>query len=305
MPSILCALFLTAGPRRRSPARQRQRPRPASLCAAVAAACWCASAAAAPVTASASWKHLRFEVTDLDPNDGIEAGYRFGIPGSPSQHVQSEAIVTLGPDWVHAGHEASETDQVLDFLQPVAIQVSRPTRGASAWLDPATGAEASSYVGGQGVATAAVDSFRQLFPSWPPGTLGIVLTPHTQLTVSFDLTLRATDAGLLDGLQTRAGASAYIQTYIPGNPEDPISAEGISTVPDSFADTVERSVVLSSSVFNRSATEVDAGIGLHITSFAAAVPEPSTWALLGPGLAALGAAPRRRPGGKRREGQDA
>ncbi|WKB56157.1 PEP-CTERM sorting domain-containing protein [Eleftheria terrae] len=143
--------------------------------------------------------------------------------------------------------------------------------------------------------------------------MGVVLKPNTQLLVSFELVMRVSDAGLLGSDVTQAGATAYLQTYIPVDPDMPsgggsMEAESLHTTRDSFAETLERSVTLSSFVSNPLGKELDISLGLNLVSYAGAapwpdttpppVPEPSTYGLLALGLGALGFCRVRRQAAK-------
>lgn len=286
---------------------------------AVAAACMAVAAtpALADAYSTATIGNVTVTLIDLDPNDGIAAGITF--QPDPTKYyggalVRGEA--NLGPN----GSQDPGT-QYKSFFNRGAWQDTDVSGGVEVGLATVSGSVAASATGvgftgltleGSALSTAEQRSHIWAYasvPGNPFGHLDYVLTANTRVVFSFDVSLSAsTTIGHVPGAPDSESASAMAGLYASG-----FAPDGTTLVEDlqergvgvAYAEgdpygggSDSWSGVLSASFSNLSATSTQGEFWAYATisgdSVIAAVPEPSTWAMLLGGLGLVGAYARRR-----------
>ena len=222
-------------------------------------------AAQAEATASAQLNSFRYEVIDLDLTDGIDAKLTLDDTG---------AIVMAG---YYASLEGTPLPDPLDYHPGEGTAaVAHATGNASATLTATGASAAAAFHGPQG----------ELFGQALSGH-NFTLTANTRLVLHADATVSGTITADHYGY---SNAITFISYRLPGDTEDTVVEDAIVSymgLPDARALTVG---------FSTGADSVSGTYGFSAGAYGtvAAVTEPSTYAMLGLGLAALGWRGRRQ-----------
>ncbi|WEF33101.1 PEP-CTERM sorting domain-containing protein [Pseudoduganella chitinolytica] len=222
-------------------------------------------AAQAEATAAAQLTNFRYEVIDLDLADGIDAKLTLDDTG---------AVVMAG---YYASLEGTPLPDPFDYHPGEGTAaVTHATGNASATL-AANGASASaSFHGPQG----------ELFGQALSGH-NFTLTANTRLVLYADATVSGTVNADHYGY---SNAITFISYRLPGDAEDTVVEDSLVSylgLPDARALTIG---------FSTGDASVSGIYGFSAGAYGtvAAVPEPSTYAMLGLGLAGIGWCARRR-----------
>jgi hypothetical protein len=222
-------------------------------------------AAQAEATATAQLNNFRYEVIDLDLADGIDAKLTLDDTG---------AIVMAG---YYASLEGTPLPDPLDYHPGEGTAtVTHATGNASATLTATGASAATSFHGPQG----------ELFAQALSGH-NFTLTANTRLVLYADAAVSGTVNPDHYGY---SNAITFITYRLPGDADDTVVEDGIVSymgLPDTRALTVG---------FSTGAESVSGTYGFSAGTYGtvAAVPEPSTYAMLGLGLAAIGWCARRQ-----------
>jgi hypothetical protein len=277
----------------------------------------CASPALADAYGSATIGNVTVTVIDLDPNDGIAAGIAF-MP-DPTKYYGGALVrgyANTGPN----GSQDPGT-QLKTFFVRGAWQATNVHDGATVDLAHVQGDLTGS---GSGVgfsdlslegAAGSTATGRSHFWGWgsvpgnPGGHLDYVLAANTKVVFSIDASLNAgTTIGHVAGAPDSESAMAMVGLYASGTaPDGTTLVEDLQerTARVAYVDgapmgggTDSWSGVVTASFSNvglqGSAGEFWAYASIEGDSVVAAVPEPSTWAMLLGGLAFVGTRLRRR-----------
>lgn len=262
------------------------------------------------IGAWASIQNLSFSVIDLDVNDGVAASMSFaqGVYG-PGGHTIANAWTSLDSNAL--GEQLSGLPLNTEFMLPTSHASSQDGVFASTTVT-ANGMSSSALatvLGAEGVAAASARSqFDGIYaPSYP---YTIWLTPNTQLVVS---ALASTFATVGTGCSDPFGycGSAYADARLVGRRiEDNRIAEhfvsaftsnaglgGLTFTDAARAPTVQStgsSGLLSITFTNATAAAVSQHLTVETAAVVTAVPEPSTYALIGMGLALVVSARRKK-----------
>jgi len=222
-------------------------------------------AAQAEATATAQLSGFRYEVIDLDLTDGIDAKLTLDDTG---------AIVMAG---YYASLEGTPLPDPLDYHPGEGTAaVTHATGNASATLTATAAGATATFHGTQG----------ELFGQALSGH-NFTLTANTRLVLYADATVGGTVNADYYGY---SNAITFITYRLPGDAEDTVVEEGIVSymgLPDARALTIG---------FSTGADGVSGTYGFSAGAYGtvAAVPEPSTYAMLGLGLVAIGWRARRQ-----------
>jgi PEP-CTERM motif len=267
----------------------------------------------------ASITDLKFEVTDLRPDDGVAAGFLAGksrISGSASYAADMVVVDTWPGLFAQEGYVVSQvkTDQAIkDVSGGPDFKFGLSDNAAS------FGRSGGEYVAELGVRGSALldNSFNygpsaELIAGATITTQSWVLKPGTEVRISgiFDLLIRndlsQATGGLLDGLGTlqQASSGAFISLSVVGD------AAGVLVGPSTVSRTVDSGVLFIDQQVDQSLNEgfelvarntgnTDVILNSQLafgTRYTAAVPvpEPSAWALMLAGVALAGLSARRR-----------
>lgn len=268
-------------------------------CALIAAV---VPASAVSAGAKASMTNIRFEITDLDLNDGVDASYAF-IPNSGSWmegYLPTGSVADAGQPWTFSPDP---------FATISDVSGDGMTWSYSAAIGPdsltASAFETRPGAGGHGAATVMAGLNHGSFEAPILSRLLLVVTPHTQLTITADLAAEATtecSPADLAAYNCRAVAWSFVQfvgAYALGDSRvmdySGGGVAGVSAVNNGSeyltgaetwaANPNDESVVLSFQAY------VYADSSLYGVT---AVPEPATGSLAILGLGAVAWAARRR-----------
>ena len=249
--------------------------------------------AMALVTTSASLTDLRYELVDLDPNDGITPYVEFT--------GESFARAKEG-NYCHAANCVKATGS---FTEPAFASVG----GGSATVSPA-GLFAEGRWGNS--STDAADGQVLAFRSFEfnalaryQGALGhplFVVSANTGLRITGQYTLQAsvdpfrTPEPLLRGTEYGAAGVFFTSRFLAGpNPSRSVSARADwLSEPDHAFESGEISVLLRNDKSHQAT--LWGKWGVNVTNSIPDIPEPSTYALMLAGLVVVGATAWRRAG---------
>jgi hypothetical protein len=220
----------------------------------------------AQVTSTASITGFNYKLVDLDPNDGI----------APSLTVTNPYY------WITAAAYPDNSG----YPDPIQI-ISTP---GTASITIASGTTASTYNGANASSNLTIYGASPRFDSNVITQWNFVLTPHTAVVVSGFGTIHGEQTG---GLQAGADLQVFAAYYAhPNDQYEQYLSDGMYTY---YGQDQSRALNLT---FSSGDGELDGRFGLSTNTqgqgIAAAVPEPSTYAMLLSGLAALALAKRRR-----------
>jgi hypothetical protein len=240
------------------------------------------SAAAVPALAvevrvSTSLQNMRIDVADLDPNDGIEAGYSFSPNSGPTVHYSFEehSVYTTSSVPITGFSDTTKTMRTLADGHSSAFLGTTPTTMLSVLLldsnDPNFDASATVFIGGN-----------------------LLVSPHTSISLSAYGLWSSPTAPYT--LHTEFGLSLAM-----GNKFDPdgysmTSDRGTIPVSATLTNDTDKVKVMTYQ-FTVSAGASPALFAAMAPEYLPAVPEPATATMALAGLAGLlGWSRRRRPG---------
>lgn len=231
--------------------------------------------------AETSISNIRIEVADLNPDDGIDAGYEYANgPAEWAPAGGSRTLLTVGSNWFGPDVISLEAP-TSGYLEAMAHQFSVTGRHARAGVLAAGGLAASASVERYGY-VGAVASTHTLRSSLVERLLQ--LTPYTQVSVSFE---------------------AAVHAFAPPDAEATAIANGSLTVGGGYGTRTSIAAIIRSDDENRSFEQAQSFtlttsnttgnyLPLYLlfnasgSVFVPAIPEPSSWALLLIGIGVLG-----------------
>lgn len=215
--------------------------------------------------ASADISQLRYELIDLDPNDGI-------IPEIVITGASTEVIVELQfPNGDREGRQ---------FNSPGSVDIQR-------WYGQGEASAAATAVSSRADLFAAPGFYRS-FVSHATRRLAFTLSPHTGLRIS---ALGSLDVAPTDWADTRGSLSLSGEFQDSGGPFVEAQSFEDRYQTGHGTDSFQLSGYLSS---GEEAVSGSFGMFVYTRTQVSAVPEPSTVGMLLAGLALVGAAARRR-----------
>lgn len=226
-----------------------------------------APSASAQLSARSSFDNLRYQLVDLDPNDGIDPGISFS-GGSVG------AFATFRDD----SGAVRESAQSFSSGGPVQVFIDTPD---GHFDGSATTTSASAMLS---IRNGSGETFTDSF-------LNFVLAPYTQIIFSVDARASASSTSAPNYAFANVGVNGFIWDE-SGN--DYYDTAGLSSYIASF-ETL--SVTLSSAASARRGT---LEVATEAVALLQPVPEPAPLAMLVGGLAVLGGLARRRMAGLRR-----
>lgn len=239
--------------------------------------------AQASVSAQGQVVGVSIEIVDLDPNDGIAASATWADGGAfISGSIDGGPGAPLGfalPSAVYGG--------------PLSDTLSTAFAAASASVSP-TALLAGGSATGRSFYASATSGYGLYLG-------GIVLGAHTSLRMTLDYQLSASVTALDPSCTLCNYAQVNLSAILGVGQADPAFQTAFAAAYADFgpaSDSVTDSFALRWDNGGPSSTTVSVGISLIAQGqdFTAAVPEPSTSALLLAGVAAVGALARRRSG---------
>lgn len=246
----------------------------------------------AAIGSSASLTGLRYELVDLDPNDGITPSVRFtGISDAKARasggfcDVGSNCIWTMG-DFTRAAYASitrSEISSAFAAVSPAGLFAGGTFDNA---FDTPSGRDDvyESLAGYRGV----------------EGKPMFVLSAHSGLRITGQYTLEAWSDPLRDPeprlrSTERSWASVFFRSRFIDGPEPRREVQAMAdwlSEPDYAHETGEISVLMRNDFDHQATLWGRWGVLAH--GWVPGIPEPSTYALMGLGLAVVGMAARRR-----------
>ena len=257
------------------------------LAAALAAVFSTGAMADSPLQGTVHMHDLRVTVTDLTPNDGVDAGFGF-----TDDWINHPMVHTTGTIWSSASSRQFDI-MGYDGLAPGVGDLVSAVDGARH-----LSASASMGNGTSGLDLFAALSFDQIkmggAQSWSAFTADYALAPHTSVTVSatlsWDVSLRSgdSDTGPMNGWVSAGGGFSV---------QNPLASHGsshtIRWVGTDHGETDVQLTFANDGIYTQYGEfEVSAAVsGEYVPT---PVPEPTTAGLLLGGLALLGASLRKR-----------
>lgn len=220
----------------------------------------------AQASATSSITGFTYTLIDLDPNDGI----------TPS-------LTLTNPNyWIDAAAYPDSSG----YPNPIEII----TTAGTASIALASGTTASSYNGSAASSSLTIYGASPRFDANTITQWNFSLTPHTAAVLTGYGTIHAEQVG---GLY--AGADAQIFSAYYANPNDPYEQYLSDSLYAYYGNDQSRVLNVT---FSSGNSELDGRLGISTNTqgqgIAAAVPEPSTYAMLIGGLAALAFIKRRK-----------
>jgi len=272
-----------------------------------------AGSALADSSGSATLGNVHITLTDLDPNDGISPSLSINFGSQPYLNgaVGSYGTGFLQDGYAHMGKNASST--VTDSIQGPYATSSATMIGANT----VAGIGSMTVAGSATSGTVGFGEFGSLAANYTSSQF--VLSPNTAITITVDATLNVQttlgydpltgklehasghvlmlfDGSAADGssLYNDAGQDLYVDAAMDGNGNITGAKQSWSgTLDISFANASSQSIV-GSFYSELSVGGVSMAIPALGSNPAAAVPEPSSYALLLGGLGVVGGIARRR-----------
>ena len=237
----------------------------ASLVLAAAAAS-VAPAQAQSASAQASLAQLAFELVDLDPNDGITPAMHITSTQTRSQSSYGTSSMQIEDDTIYAAGTSSVTRS---FGQATTSGGADPWTSAASYTDPSL---PNVY-----------------FKSWNLTEIHFTLTPYSELLVTAEVSVDASDAGGISAASSKAYFSGWLNAELLYN----FCVNGTYA----YDTSVSRSI---GGRLQSGAEAVTGGLGLVTEAVVqlSPVPEPASVAMLLAGLAVVGASVQ----GRRRRG---
>jgi len=242
------------------------------------------SHAQAAVTSEAAMGPIRIQLFDLDTNDGITPYVTFSEPGF-SMAIDGEVNGFLA---VGFGGKGDYNDFVYESTQssPGVPIYGRLGVTANGTLDGA-----SMSVKASGSPTPSQNWLNINSYVHGPYSGYFTLSPHTALVVSSDATVWTSGVTATGSVtEARAIAGMDFEVYNDGGPQrwsDSIELDPTYRISKSFDETKNRAISVAFS--NAAADEASGYFRANVSAFVAVtpVPEPSAWALLLCGTAAV------------------
>lgn len=275
--------------------RSRTR-KPAALPLAALLLVVSGTTAHAQVSASASLSNIRFETLDLRPDDGVTGGYTM-------KHDDRSQGFWDQSSWVMRQRGGDNWEYFIDLGDSYGDETHSEAPAAAAYSgsathDPASGYSSEAALSKRGAVHATASSLLAAISGIPHTEdrwAGLRVDPYTSLTISFDAVVAGHDLGLLDGATSSARSHVFINWEgVTGGSAYSSARLDVGTLLDDKADSFARSERLQLTITNDEPDYLVGSLHLGADAVAAAVPEPSTYALFVAGLGALGWAVRRR-----------
>ena len=250
-----------------------------------------ATNAQALVTAELSVRNFTLEVTDLNLSDDIAPAFWIG-DAAPSDAPWSMFTSAAASVSLNDGQPALvDQSRTTRFLDPLSAGVSSHGASSQVSLNAEHEFDLRSQVLDQGATHGVVvTGVEESGYPWRMENIGF--GAYTQVTVSFDVDVRAKDAGAAGPWMSRAGVFASLGGYVNSfeyQTDELILSTELDAIADTFQQSRRLSITLANfgEVTNMGALRMQFDTAAHWIDTTPPVPEPQTYALWAVGLAGL------------------
>jgi hypothetical protein len=269
---------------------------PLARACVVALGCALGAPGSQAATANASLSNFQIIATDLDLNDGIEAGFSF--PDSNSTILQVLSGIPGLPSLFDEAQNFRDSSAPLQLRREAGGTVADARAGANFVSASAAAPDGS----GLSVQTVAG---REAPASFPFGAPGLSIQPNTRVTFTADVSLSyelQPDCGSsCTGLASVTGVFFQLLGLRPGGVVDAELYAPFELLPSVSSPLSDSKTEQMSVSFSTASAPFSGAIQLGARAFVTTIPEPETYALMLLGLGMLGAVCRKRRGADRSE----
>ena len=270
---------------------------PLAQACVVALGCALGAPGSQAATANASLSNFEIIATDLDLNDGIEAGFSFPDSNETILQVLGGRIPGL-PFLFDEAQNFRDSSATLQLRREAGGAIADARAGASFVSASAAAPDGS----GLSVQTVA---FREAPAIFPFGAPGLSIQPNTRVTFTADVSLSyelQPDCGSpCTGLASVTGVSFQLLGLRPGGVVDAEVFALFELLPDVSSPLSDSKTEQMSVSFSTASDPFSGAVQFDARSFVTTIPEPETYALMMLGLGMLGAVCRKRRGADRSE----